>query len=509
MATDIIDTPSHPDRSSAPGRCAAQELNAEQRQQLAVQALACTESVTELAGRHQVSRRFVSQQAAKGAQALAQAFASQAKDEEVLFYLPVTKAWLRQVVLGLVLLCHSSFRGVMAFFRDLLDCPLSLGSVHAIVRQAVSVAQPVNAAQDLCRVRAGSHDELFQAGQPVLTGIDLDSTYCYLLAPVAHRDAETWGIHLLDLAAQSLHPDYTIADGGCGLRAGQALAWPGVPCDGDVFHALQDLTRLTATLERRAYAAIARRDALERQMDQAKHHRQGRCLSQRLARARTQEASALRLADEVHTLTAWMQHDILALAGPDAPTRQALYDFVMESLQALETLDAQRLRPVRQRLVNQRDALLAFATRLDGELGHLAQHFAVPVFRLRQVLALQQRVPTPPTYWSQVAALQHRLHGQFYAIDQALLELRHRLHRASSLVENLNSRLRTYFFLRRQIGPQYLDLLRFFLNHSPFPRSQHPERVGKTPAELLTGQAHPHWLELLGFTRFQRSLPAA
>ena len=186
----------------------------------------------------------------------------------------------------------------------------------------------------------------------------------------------------------------------------------------------------------------------------------------------------------------------------------------MESLQTLEVLDAQRLRPVRRTLVNQRDTLLryrsmAFATRLDQALDTLAQRFAVPVFRLRQVLALQERAPITPAYWSQVAALQHSLHGQFYAIDQALLELRHRLHRASSLVENLNSRLRNYFFLRLQIGPQYLDLLRFFLNHSPFPRSQHPERVGKTPAELLTGQAHPHWLELLGFARFQRSPQAA
>jgi hypothetical protein len=48
-----------------------------------------------------------------------------------------------------------------------------------------------------------------------------------------------------------------------------------------------------------------------------------------------------------------------------------------------------------------------------------------------------------------------------------------------------------------------------FLNHQPFPRSQKPERVGKTPAELLTGQAHPHWLELLGFTRFQWARLAA
>jgi len=32
--------------------------------------------------------------------------------------------------------------------------------------------------------------------------------------------------------------------------------------------------------------------------------------------------------------------------------------------------------------------------------------------------------------------------------------------RSSSLVENLNSRLRTYFTLRRHLGGSYLDLLR-------------------------------------------------
>ena len=291
------------------------------------------------------------------------------------------------------------------------------------------------------------------------------------------------------------------------MRAGQALAWPEVPCDGDVFHSLRELTQLSATLERRAYAAIARREALERQMAKAKHRRQGRAFSQRLARARTREVDAIRLADEVGTLSAWLQHDILALAGPDAPTRQALYDFVMDSLQALEALDA--VRPVRQRLTNQRDSLLAFATRLDQELETLAQRFAVPVARLRDLLALQSLPTTTPDYWRQAGELHRALQGQFHPLHQALLELRQRLHRASSLVENFNSRLRNYFFLRRQIGARYLDLLRFFLNHHPFKRSQQPQRVGKTPAELLTGQPHPHWLEMLGFTRFQRDAQAA
>ena len=56
-------------------------------------------------------------------------------------------------------------------------------------------------------------------------------------------------IHLWDLTAKGLQPDYTVADGGKGLRAGQALAWPELPCHGDVFHALQELGQLSQTLD--------------------------------------------------------------------------------------------------------------------------------------------------------------------------------------------------------------------------------------------------------------------
>ena len=87
------------------------------------------------------------------------------------------------------------------------------------------------------------------------------------------------------------------------------------------------------------------------------------------------------------------------------------------------------------------------------------------------------------------------------AVDKALKETP----RASSLVENLNSRLRNYFFLRRSLGNGYLNLLQFFLNHRQFLRSWVSERVGKSPRELLTDEAHPHWSELLGFERFHRA----
>jgi hypothetical protein len=506
MATQEFNSLPTSNLSTGSSNCCAHALDSEQRQQLAIQALLRTESITTLAERHGVSRKFVYHQADKGSQALNEVFqAPPLADDEVLFYLPITRAWLRQVVLGLVLLCHSSFRGVIAFFRDLLDQPIALGTVHNIVQQAVVEARPINARQDLSGVRAGSHDELFQGGKPVLAGIDLDSLYCYLLATEAHRDAETWAVHLLDLTEQGLNPDYVVADGGTGLRAGQALAWPKVACDGDVFHGLQTMTRLATTLEKRAYAAINESEQLKQKMDKAKRRNRGRSLSKKLARARAKEVTAIHLADTVQILSTWLREDILALAGPDAPSRRMLYDFVVDTLHELEVLDGHRLRPVRCALANQRDTLLAFATRLDQELEALAKQFGVSVDHVREMLALTQLSSASTAYWIRTTALHQQLHARFFPLQQALEDRCSRFHRASSLVESFNSRLRSYFFLRRQIGPAYLDLLRFFLNHQPFARSERPERRGKSPAELLTGQSHPHWLEILGFTLFRQT----
>ncbi len=70
--------------------------------------------------------------------------------------------------------------------------------------------------------------------------------------------------------------------------------------------------------------------------------------------------------------------------------------------------------------------------------------------------------------------------------------------RASGAAGDVNSRLRNDSFLRRQRGPDELALSQFFLSQ----RSECPEREGKSPAELLTGQPQGHWLKLWGETRF-------
>ena len=139
-----------------------------------------------------------------------------------------------------MLICRSSYRGVGDLFRDLFDMSISVGTVHNRLQSTAEKATEINQSQDLADIKVALQDEIFQANKPVLVGVDAASTYCYLLKLVAHRDEDTWGWHFLDVMAQGFEPDYTIADGGSGLRAGQKAAMPETPCHGDVFHIQQE-----------------------------------------------------------------------------------------------------------------------------------------------------------------------------------------------------------------------------------------------------------------------------
>jgi hypothetical protein len=436
-----------------------------------------------------------------------EAFCESEDDAKVLFYLPVTKDWLRQFSLAQVLIGHTSYRGVEEILDSVFDYRgASEGTIHNLVREAVLRSRAINREEDLSGVRVGAHDEIFQSGRPVLVGADLDSTYCYLLAAERHRDETTWGVHLLDLAGRGLHPDYTVADGGQALRAGQRAAWgEGVRCHGDVFHILRELSRIVLYLENRAWRWISSRERLEHKMKRALTRNQTTRFSRKLGMARQAEPQAIALADDVATLADWMHHDILSLPGGDLATRRELFDFVVEELRAREAFCHHRLRPLRQALEAQRDDLLAFVQTLSQNLAEIATQWSVPLFLVQSICQLQSFPPGSTAQAQREASLRQKLHGKFYPIHAAVVQAMAQTPRSSAIIENLNSRLRNYFFLRHQIPNDYLDLLRFFLNHRRFLRSRRSQRIGKSPSELLTGQTHPHWLELLGFERFRRN----
>lgn len=483
----------------------AASLAPDYRLNLALETLAGNSSVSSISNREKVSRKFLYQQRSIAEVALDKAFAAPDVSSDVLFYIPVTARWLKQLVLCLILICRSSYRGVIEFMQAMLDSRISLGTVHNLMVETAKHATQLNGAQDLSLIRTALLDEIFQSNLPVLAGVDAASTYCFLLAEAEQRDETTWGVHLLDAKEQGLNPGYAIADAGSGLRAGYRTAFGNAPCHGDVFHIQHQCETLANLLNRIAKGASTRREKLERRMGKAKLKSQGNQLSAKLTKARQSEASALKLAKDIKTLVVWLERDILALAGPTFELRCELFNFIVAELTQREHLDSARIRPVRVALERQRNQLLGFAKVLDTQLADIAQRFQVSDYWVRCICLFQRKPKTSPAYWQRRDDLFHQLGSKFYAVLEAVVNVMQSIHRSSSLVENLNGRLRNYFSLRRNLGQGYLNLLRFYLNHRTFGRSRRPEREGKSPAELMTGKPHAHWLELLGFELFRRT----
>jgi hypothetical protein len=488
---------------------AAHFLTSSQRQNIGIQALKGNTPIANVAKDYGVSRKFVYQQKEKALEGISKAFKKQPSNDKILFYIPVTKSWLFQVVLALIFICRASYQGVSEFFRDIFDCHISKGTIHNIVHEHLKTAKKINDEQDLSCVQQGLHDEIYQCGNPVLVGCCARSTYCYLLSLEDTCDANSWGVHLLDLREkQGLNLEFTVIDGGKAARCGQKEAWPQTPAHGDVFHALKPFSEMVAYLENRALNALKTaedfRHKIRGRRGQWKDVDKRMALYEKFLKAEKASEDALNLNGDVKTLYEWLKNDVLALIGPSYPIRQELLAFIAEELSKREHL-SHKIAPIRTYLENHKDNLLEFMPIMQSYFDAISHESEVHLSVVMAMYELQGFPPSSPKRWQKYVELQKQLGGKFYWIESLINDVLKMTVRANSLVENLNSRLRTYFTLRKELGDEYLGFLQFFLNHRRFMRSECPERVGKSPAELLTGKQHQHWLEMLGFQLFKKS----
>jgi hypothetical protein len=490
--------------------CATHSVNASQRQAIGIEAIGGNTPISYVADRYGVSRKFVYQQKDKALKGISQAFEESLEDgDEVLFHIPVTKKWLKQVILALIFICRASYQDVVEFLRDIFDYEICKSTIHNVVYANIEKAQKINKQQDLSKVKEGLLDEIYQAGNPVLVGCCARSTYCFLLNLVETCDANSWGVHLLDLKEkQNLVPNFTVMDGGPSARKGQKDAWPDIPAHGDTFHALKPFLEAVCYLENRAVDALKVVEDLRHKIScprgKWKEENNQQDLLKRLREAEETSTTAVTLSDDVHIMYKWLKDDILSLVGPSYEDRKVLLKYVIEEFRMRESLCRHRIEPVRRYLENHLDNLLEFVLLMERHFYDIAQKFQVSLSDVLEIYQLKGMHSFKQMRWEKQAALQDRLREKYYGVQSSIDKVLEDTVRASSLVENLNSRLRTYFTLRRELGNQYLDFLQFFLNHRRFMRSDVKERVGKSPTELLTGHTHEHWLEMLGFELFKQ-----
>ena len=172
-----------------------------------------------------------------------------------------------------------------------------------------------------------------------------------------------------------------MAGAGAGVRTRQLTAWGDKPCYGDVFHVRRQCKAAANVLARPVQGNTSRREALalELELDADKVGGAGRRLSARLDRAGQAEAQARKLAADVKTLTGWLGHDMLSLAGPNIEERRELFDFIVPQLTLRERLSVhQPAGSIRgaclRRPVNAQVESAYFACRTVGNQG-LARHW--------------------------------------------------------------------------------------------------------------------------------------
>lgn len=484
----------------------AKQINNDQRKVLAYDALVGKKPISQLANRNDVSRKFIYAQKNKAIKAIDDAFSKPQKEEKVLFYIPVTPKWLCILVLCLLMHCKSSFRGIIKVFSDVLNFNISIGTIFNISQIAIKKSRIINEQQDLSNAKLVTNDELFHHNKPVLTGVDIPSLYCYLLSQEKQRDADTWAITLWELQKKGFDPDRVIADTADGLRNGHKIALPNTPCDADNFHITKSLVELRQFFNNRRKSAISYRKQMEDKMNKAKEHGNSQKYCRKLGAAKKHESQMCYLYESITTLVSWMEHDVLNKAGPNPIVRRELYDFVLDEFKQLAKLHPHRIKQICTALHNQKELLLGFTDVLDIKFQIIAEKFCYPTEIIWQMCELLRCEFESDNYNIRSIPLQLLLKEQFEPIENAVIQAMNSTERTSSMVENLNSRIKPYLFLRREIGSNYLELLRFYLNHTHFLRSSNSNRVGKTPAELLTGKQHPHWLEMLGFEKFKRQI---
>ena len=109
---------------TAPG---AKSMSSGQKKRVALEAVCGVKTVTRIAQENSTSRQFIRRQAQTLQTVIDKEFTTaNERHDDVIFYLPVTKKWIEQLVLALMLVAHASYRNIITILQDVLDYDLSL-----------------------------------------------------------------------------------------------------------------------------------------------------------------------------------------------------------------------------------------------------------------------------------------------------------------------------------------------------------------------------------------------
>lgn len=351
-------------------------------------------------------------------------------------------------------------------------------------------------------------DEIFASGSPILVTIDPVSTTILRIELSPNRKGETWALHYQAIKDQGIMPKGLGSDRGEGIHKGFQTIFDGLVWCSDHFHEFRDLIKLLATLETKAYAAIAEEEERYRVFNNAKSEGN---LEKRLAQyeeAKTDCDQKIQQYQHVNDALNVL-FPTLYFFNPDTGRHRKEQQIKQDVLVLMDWLDECRLPKLQQCTQSIRhhiDSICICYRQVEEICQELTK--TLPEDLINFVgLAWQHEHQSHQhkgarknyhvdeyKFWLEVilSILPEEAENQ---VEQAF-EMFNGMVRTSSLIEMVNSQIRPYLnSCKGQITQEMLNLIMFYHNHHLYKSGK---RQGKAPIELLTGNALTGtWLDRL------------
>lgn len=445
-------------------------------------------------------------------------------------WLELNQETIIRIVLYLTLCCAASYRQASRFCMVCLNVRISHETIRKIVRKYAAFAKKINETISLKGITDFAIDEIFQLCFPVLTGIDLKTGYVVNMVAAADRTAETWKKVLRQVIAQGLNPSNCVSDAcGCILSVLQEM-FPDAHIQLDVFHALMDLGQ---EVEKAFYWVLkksCKKDDLYKKS--LKCYRALKKLRDELSHARKPERVAALKKELGQKMEEYLsiQKEFKTVCRELSVQKSAAeeLDILKGNIVKLLGFSGYTLEETEEQLVwilaqmkeraelcpNKKNTLAAiesfrkkmpktleYIRHLFSELDAAADQEEIDrklVYRIYHLRSYRYHSRAYNQEWNNCfrsTGYNPEIMDKAEAIVKRIIPT---IKRASSLVECLNSRIRPFMNVQRKVSAEFFDLLTLYINTYHLDRSRVPSRVGKCPMELLTGEEHVDFWELLG-----------
>lgn len=284
------------------------------------------ENITRIAEEFKTNRVFIYTQKEKTLKTIEENFDKEKQNAPVVL---MNDSLIKRIILSCAVECKGSIRDIKEHLHNVFDFDISEGKISDILNIAADKAREFNSSIDLSSIKIGAHDEIFQAGMPVLVGVDPYSTYVYLMEPSEKRDGLSWSMAIYDKCLnQKLELETSVTDGGLGMKKGIKEVFPGIDEQGDIFHAEMKLTNGLTIYERKAYGAINNEYECKAKFLKASDKKKEKA-AENYEKALAETPKLINIYDTVNILIMWVR-EIFEIGGYTYGERVYLLNYVID-----------------------------------------------------------------------------------------------------------------------------------------------------------------------------------